>query len=133
MEGLDVLGILEGIKEMFTDFKAFWWLGLSSFFYLVIQILRGKAGFNIPWVTKKLEKLPKEIKTFVILGLFGVAGLLSTFGGESQGFMSFVENFINGIICGVMTIGVRNGAKQAIEGIGQLKEKMKQKKDGDSQ
>lgn len=129
MEGLEIIGILEGVKEMFQDFRAFWWLGLSSFFYLLIQILRGKAGFKVPWITKKLEDLPKELKTFVILGLFGVAGLLSTFGGESLSFWAFAENFFNGLILGVGTIGVRNGAKQGIEGIKKLKENMKKSKE----
>lgn len=127
---MDSIGILEGIKTMFQDFRAFWWLGLSSFLYIVIQILRGKAGFEVPWVTKKLEKLPKELKTYVIIGLFAICGLLTTFGGDSMGVWDFFENFINGAILGITTVGVRHGAKQGIEGIKKLKEKMKKSKEG---
>jgi hypothetical protein len=101
---------------------------------LFIQVLRGQAGFQIPKVTQFLEKLPKEIKTIAILALFGLVGLLATFGGEIS-FSAFLNNIIKGLMTGAVTLGLRSGVEQGIEGVRQLRKKFNEQKtevgDGD--
>ena len=51
MDASEALGIVEGLRNIFSEFSAGWFVGLSTICYLIIQILRGKAGFKIPFIT----------------------------------------------------------------------------------
>jgi hypothetical protein len=124
----DMSGVIEGIRNVFQDFNAYWFLGLATLCYLVIQVLRGKAGFEIPYVTAWVEKLSKESKTYIILGLFAVAGVLTSLGVEKVTIWTILDGMFAGIAAGVGTIGTRNVVKQGIESVKALKASMTETK-----
>jgi len=118
---IDSVGVMEYLKQIFTDFHAAWYLGIAAVCYLIIQVLRGKAGFNIPYVTTWIEKLNKEAKTYIILVLFAAAGGLSTLGTDKMDIWVVLTGILDGVTLGITTVGVRNITKQGIEKIAQLK------------
>jgi len=124
MEDFDVLGIIQGIREIFQEFHAGIFLGVAAICYLIIQVFRGKAGFKVPYVTAWFERRTKEVKTYIILGLFGLAGGLTALSGDIS-VWSIVDGILGGLAAGIGTIGARNVVKQGIEGVGTLKNKVK--------
>lgn len=129
MGDFDILGLIDGLRELFQEFNAGIFLGFAAICYLIIQLFRGKAGFKIPFVTKWFEGLSKEVKTYILLGLFGVAGALTSLGADEVTFWTVLDGLLAGIAAGVGTIGTRNVVKQGIEGIGSLKKKVKEQND----
>ncbi len=128
MGDFELLGLVEGLRVLFAEFHAAWFLGVATICYLVIQVFRGKAGFNIPFITKWFEKLPKEAKTYIILGTFGLAGAFTSIGDGPVTFWTIMNGFLVGVVAGMGTIGTRSAAKQGIEGIKALKAKMQKAK-----
>jgi len=122
---MDPTAAIQALREVFQDFSAGLFIGFATICFLVIQVLRGKAGFEIPFVTKWLEKLNKEIKTTIILVLFGIAGALASLGADEVTVWTVIDGVLAGLATGFTTIGVRNTAKQSYEGVKKLKEKMK--------
>lgn len=119
-------GLFGALQEMFQDFNTLWFIGLATFCYIVIQVLRGKAGFAIPGVTKFLEeKLSKEAKTYLIHLLFGIAGLLTSLEVEKVTFWTLLNGFLAGVVTSWTTNGARNTVKQGIEGIKKMKQQTK--------
>jgi len=113
---MEIGGIIATLRQLFQDFQAGWYIGVATVLYLLIQILRGKAGFNIPLVTKFFDKLPnKNIKTWVLLFLFGVAGGLVTLGSQNPSFLGFMDGALGGITVGLTTIGTRHAIKVTTE------------------
>lgn len=125
MNASEMLGLAEGLREMFSEFEAGWFVGLATVCYLVIQVLRGKAGFEIPYVTAWIEKLPKEIKTTIIVSLFGISGSLLSLSSDPVTFFTLVDGFFAGVATGLGTIGARSVSKQAIEGVKKLRNSTK--------
>ena len=136
------MDFLVGIREVFQNFDASVLLGCATLLYLAIQLLRGKLKVNdtelkIPWLTDKFNSLAQEAKTWIILGLFGVFGILIGISeGEKITFFSIVDYLISGLVTGGLTIGVRTGAKQGISGlnkaINSFKENRKSKNENKS-
>jgi hypothetical protein len=114
------------LSQAFTDFRAGWFLGSATLCYLIINMLRGKAGFSVPIITPWLEKQPKELKTYVIYGFFALAGLFKSFSVEHVTFGVVCNGFLQGLTLGLLTNGVRNGVKQGIEGAQALRNKNKE-------
>jgi len=114
-----------GLVKLFTDFQSTWFLGLTTLCYLSINILRGKAGFQIPYVTAWLEKQSKEAKTYVVVLFFALAGFFASFGAAKVDVFTVFSGIIQGISFGVATIGTRNLVKQGMEGVQAYKENKK--------
>jgi hypothetical protein len=111
------LGIIEGLREVFTNLQAGALLGVCTILYLVINLLRGKLVFNgkpvkVPWLTDKFNNLAKELKTIIILGLFGVIGIITGIADGATGFWEILDSLTVGLLLGGSTIGLRNGIKQ---------------------
>ena len=125
---MDFFTLFGSLQEAFADFNAGVLTGFAAICYIVIQAMRGKFG-DIPYVTKWLEKLPKEVKTYVILGFFGVAGgLTGSVGVDNVTFWTVLSAIGAGVSAGALTIGFRSAAKQGMEGIGALKKKLAENK-----
>jgi len=125
---MDFVVIFNSLQEAFKDFNAGILTGFAALCYIVIQAMRGKFG-DIPYVTKWLEKLPKEVKTYVILGFFGIAGgLTGSVGATDVTFWSVLNAIGAGVSAGALTVGIRHTAKQGMEGIGALKKKLAENK-----
>ena len=122
MEQDGFVALVDGIRQIFSDYRSAWYLGCTTLCYLFIQVLRGKAGFSIPWLTKKIESMPKEFKTYAIVGIFGLTGFLGTFAGSPVSGGALLDGFLKGLAVGIGTIGTRNVLKQGIEGVKSLKE-----------
>jgi hypothetical protein len=114
--------LTSGLTKLFTDFQSAWFLGLTTLCYLCINVLRGKAGFQIPYVTAWLEKQNKEAKTYVVVLFFALAGFFASFGATKVDVFTVFSGIIQGISFGVATIGTRNLVKQGIEGVQAYKE-----------
>ena len=126
---MDILALLESFRELFQDFHASVWLGTAAVLYIVINVLRGKLGFNIPFVTKLWNKIEsKALKTGILLFLFGVSGGLTTLASAGVTIWLFLDGMIAGIMMGVTTIGVRQTAKATMESnsVQVMKEKTKE-------
>jgi hypothetical protein len=120
MEG-DVTGLIAGFQQLFKDFHAAWFIGLSTFLYIVIQILRGKFGFSVPFITAAFEKLPALAKTYILLGLFGVAGGLMTLGMDKFSIWLFLDGMLSGVTTGLTAMGIHEAGKKHIETITELR------------
>lgn len=129
MENGDMTDLINGIQQIFTDFHSAWYLGSAAVCYLLIQFFRGKFNITVPWVTNKLESLSKEVKTGVILGLFGLAGVFMGFAKSPVTVGSVVSSLLGGITLGLTTIGARNVTKQTLESVQARKELNSQNKD----
>lgn len=119
MESAD---LISGVQQIFTDFQSAWYLGCTAVCYLIIQVLRGKAGFEVPWVTPKLEGLSKEAKTYIIFVVFGLVGILGAFGEKTVTFVVLADGFLKGLALGVGTVGTRSLVKQGLDGVQTIKE-----------
>jgi hypothetical protein len=114
MDG-DYIGLVSNIQQIFKDFRSAWYLGCTTFCYLMIQILRGKAGFQIPWVTTKIDGLNKEVKTGIVIGVFVLIGFLGAFAQKPLHFTTILDGLLGGLALGVGTVGTRNVVKQGID------------------
>jgi hypothetical protein len=124
---MEALGLIESLRGLFQDFNGGLFVGLTSVLFILINILRGKSGFKIPWLTKAFEKIKsKAAKTWIILGLFSLTGGLMTI-GEGFAIWIFLDGLLAGLCVGFTTLGVRHGIKTTNEsdGVTKLKEKMK--------
>ena len=119
MESTD---LTSGLVKLFTDFQSAWFLGVTTLCYLCIQILRGKAGFEIPFVTLWLDGKSKESKTYTILLFFSLAGFFSAFANKDVTVGVLVDGLLKGLAIGVGTVGTRSAVKQGIEGAQVYKE-----------
>jgi hypothetical protein len=125
---MDILALLESLRELFQDFHASLWLGLAAVLYIAINILRGKLGFNIPFVTKLWNKIEsKALKTGILLGLFGLAGGITALASAGVTIWLFLDGVIAGLALGVTTIGARHTAKTALQSNSVQKMKAKTK------
>jgi len=122
---MDSPDLTAGLTRLFSDFQSAWFLGVTTLCYLVIQVLRGKAGFNIPYLTPWLEKQNKEIKTYAVIIFFSLAGFFASFGADKVTVTSVIDGLLQGLAFGVGTVGTRNAIKQGIEGVQAHKEKTK--------
>jgi hypothetical protein len=121
--------LITGIGQALNDFRSGWFLGASTLCYLLIQVLRGKVGFSVPYVTAWIEKKPKELKTYTILLFFALAGAFSAFGSDKVNVWVIVDGFLKGLALGVGANGARNVLKQGIEGAQAYKESKKTNND----
>jgi hypothetical protein len=113
---MDFTGIIDALRQLFQDFHAGIYVGVAAILYLVINVLRGKAGFSVPFITKLWNKIEsKAIKTYILLGLFGVAGGLLTLGSTESDIWLFLDGFLAGIGMGIGTLGLRQAAKTTLE------------------
>ena len=124
------LGLLEGLREVFTNLQAGPLLGVCTILYLVINVLRGKLQFGetvvkIPWLTDKFNSLEKEWKTGIILGLFGIIGIITGVADGAGDFWSIVDSLATGLLVGGATIGLRNGVKQTTSGTKKIVDQIK--------
>jgi hypothetical protein len=108
--------LIDGISQAITNFRSAWFLGAATLCYLLVQVLRGKAGFSVPYITPWLEKQSKELKTYSILLLFALAGAFAAFGSEKVTVVVILDGFLKGLALGVGANGARNVIKQGIEG-----------------
>lgn len=131
------MDMFESLRELFQDFHAGPFIGVAGVLYIVIQILRGKGGFDVPWLTTAWNKLEsKAVKTWIILGLFGLTGVFTALGNGETDFWRLVDALLAGMGLGFGTLGLRSTAKNTMEsdGVQNLKDKMKDalgKKDED--
>lgn len=109
------LDLTQSIQQAINGFRVAWFFGASMCCYLLVQIFRGKAGFEIPYLTPWLEKQSKEAKTYTILLFFALAGMFTAFGSERVTVGVIIDGFLKGLALGVGTNGVRNTVKQGIE------------------
>lgn len=114
---------IQGIQQAIRDFSAGWFLGISTLCYVVIQVFRGQAGFNIPFVSEWIENQSKEAKTYIILLFFALAGAFAAFASEKVTFLVVLDGFVKGLALGLGTNGARNAIKQGIDGTNLLAEK----------
>jgi hypothetical protein len=117
---MDLSGIADGIQQAFTDFKGGWFIACSTVIYIIIQILRGKLGFNIPWVTAKFEALPGGLKSCILLVLFAIAGGLVTLNAGFNIWV-FLSGAVTGISTGLAAMGTHQVIKQNIQTVKDLK------------
>lgn len=125
---MDFTGVLEALRQLFSDFSAGVYIGCAAILYLAINVLRGKAGFSVPFITKLWNKIEsKAVKTYILLGLFGIAGGLLTLGSKESGIWLFLDGFLAGIGMGIGTLGLRHATKTTLEtdSVKALKTKMK--------
>jgi len=125
---MDFTGIIEALRQLFQDFHAGIYIGVAAILYLVINVLRGKAGFSVPFVTKLWNKIKsKAVKTYILLGLFGIAGGLLTLGSKESDIWLFLDGCLAGIGMGIGTLGLRQATKTTLEteSVKALKTKMK--------
>lgn len=131
------MDLIESLRGLFQDFHAGSFIGISSILYILIQVLRGKAGIDIPWLTTAWNKIEsKSVKTWIILGLFGLTGVFTALGSEEVSFLSVIDSLLAGLGVGLGTLGFRTAAKNTMEseGVQSFKDKMKDaigKKDED--
>jgi hypothetical protein len=121
--------LIDGISQAITDFRSAWFLGAGTLCYLLVQVLRGKAGFSVPYVTPWLEKQSKEVKTYSILLFFALAGAFAAFSATKVTFTVILDGFLKGLALGVGANGTRNVLKQGIEGTQTYLEAKKNGKD----
>lgn len=126
---MDSPDLTAGLVQMFSDFQAGWFLGTTTLCYLLINVLRGKAGFVIPYVTPWLEKQNREYKTYVIIIFFALSGFFASFGAQKVTVLAVLNGLLEGLSIGMGTIGARNTIKQGLEGWQTYKAK---NKSGDS-
>jgi fluoride ion exporter CrcB/FEX len=107
---------VNALQHAITDFKSGWFLGAITLCYLCINVLRGKAGFNIPYLTEWLEKQKKEVKTYAIVGFCIAVGFFSSFASPKVTVSVVVNGIIEGLAYAAGIVGVRNVVKQGIEG-----------------
>lgn len=125
---MDTTQLIESLRELFTKFNAGLFIGISACLYVIINVLRGKAGFKVPFITKLWNKIQsKNFKNWAILFLFGVAGGLVTLGADQFTIWLFLDGFLAGIGTGIGTIGTRHVLKNSMESptVGKLKKVMK--------
>jgi hypothetical protein len=122
---MDYPDLTAGLTRLFSDFQSAWFLGVTTLCYLIIQVLRGKAGFQVPYITPWLDKQNKEIKTYAVIIFFALAGFFASFSADKVTVMSVLDGFLQGLAFGVGTVGTRNAIKQGIEGVQAYKDKNK--------
>ncbi len=110
------LDLTQSIEQAINGFRTSWFIGASLCCYLVTQVVRGKAGFQIPYLTPWIEKQNKEAKTYAILLFFSLAGGFAAFGSEHVSFSVVLDGFLKGLALGVGANGTRNIVKQGIDG-----------------
>ena len=126
--------LFEMLRELFQSLHGSILLGLTVFLYIVIQILRGKVSvggvqLRIPWLTNKFNTLSKEIKTYLLLSLFGIIGIITTIASvDKLTVWILLDGLICGIITGATTIGVRNIVKQGGSGLKKITTAIKEKR-----
>lgn len=110
------MGLLEAVHEFIGNINAGVYAIVISGLYILINILRGKAGFDVPFLTKAWNKIKnKHIKTSIIMGLFALVGGITTLQEGNLGFWNFIHGMVGGIIVGWSVLGVRHQSKAAME------------------
>jgi uncharacterized membrane-anchored protein YitT (DUF2179 family) len=108
--------LIDVVQRAITDFRSGWFLGCSTLCYVLVNVWRGKAGFQIPYLTPWIEKQPKEAKTYIVLLLFAFIGFFTAFSAQKVTFAVVFNGFLQGLGYGVGAIGARSAIKQGIEG-----------------
>ncbi|HUU89335.1 MAG TPA: hypothetical protein VMX17_16495 [Candidatus Glassbacteria bacterium] len=126
--------LFELIREFFQNMHAGVLLGICTAIFIVINILRGKVAIGdkqlkIPWITDAFHKLPKEAKTYILLAMFGITGILTTIANADKlSVWIILDGFLSGLMIGVVTLGIRQGVKQGTSGVKKFTQAMKEKR-----
>jgi len=113
---MDISGVVETIRSMLQDLHAGWYILAATLLYVIINVLRGKAGFKVPFVTKLWDKIKsKATKTYIILGLFGVAGGLLSLDQPKVDIWVFLDAMLGGVVFGCSVLGIRHAAKATMD------------------
>jgi len=109
---MDYVELVDSIRTALVSFRSGWYLGCTALCYIIIQLMKGKAGFDIPLITPWVESLSKGRKTGFILGLFSLAGLIAVFGSPDWKVMDLVDGALKGLALGLGAIGTHTAVKQ---------------------
>lgn len=111
----DIVNLIVSARDVFDNFRSGIFVGLSCLFYLFIQILRGKAGFTVPFVTEKFNSIKSTaIKTWVVVGLFAVIGSLTSISKCGFSFNVLFDGLLAGLSVGFATLGFRSVSKTTL-------------------
>jgi hypothetical protein len=130
------LEALQTAREVFQSFHKYWYLGVAIALFLIVQVIRGKIKFGdfqvkVPWLTDKFNGLPKEAKTWILIGSFAVIGAFASIGiVDEVTLWSLLDGGAAGIILYFQTNGARNAIKQGIDGIKSISKKRKEDNNG---
>lgn len=112
----DIVGLITALQGVFENFKAGIFVGVSYALYLVIQLLRGKGGFSIPFITDKFNSIKSAaVKTWIIVGLFVVVGGVTAVANGGLSFTSVYSGLLAGLTLGLTTLGCRTVSKTTME------------------
>jgi len=124
----DLVGLIGAARGVFDNFRSGVFIGISGLLYLVIQLLRGKCGFAVPFITEKFNSIKSQaLKTWIILGLFTAVGALTSLSSGTFAFGSLLDSALAGLTLGFGTLGFRVASKNTIEsdGFKELTDKIK--------
>lgn len=126
--------LIQMLRELFQNLNAGALFGACFVIYILINILRGKVKLGekplkIPWLTDKFNALQKEIKTFLLLSLFGIIGVITTIAtGTQLTLWAILDGLLCGLITGATTLGIRSASKQGMEGFKKVKQAIQEKR-----
>ena len=126
--------LFQMLRDLFQNLHLGALAGLCTGLFIIINILRGKVSIGdkqlkIPWLTDKFNSLAKELKTFILLGLFGIIGVLTTLSEVAKVTVwILLDGFLAGVMVGTVTLGIRQGYKQGRDGLKKVTQAIKEKR-----
>lgn len=105
------------IGDVISSFSGGVYLGVAAACFFLVQLIKGKFKVKIPYVTAWLEGRGAAAKTYILWGLYAIAGGVLSLGAEHVTFWSVVNGIIAGLAVGLGATGAHTGVKQSIDAV----------------
>lgn len=88
-----------------------WPAALALVTFVATQVILGKAGFQIPFLTDQAKRIPNEYLPLILCSLTALAGMFTALGTELS-LQSAVSGLLQGVVAALGATGIHQAVHQ---------------------